>query len=176
MPLEIAKPMLFANAGRNSSDWEMVPLPINFTRQWCRSQAAKVWGRRQSTSSQWENWVVAGGNCSNIPLVLPWINKLCSSSLTLEVQLSPFASSSCLLCSSGRGYRLPTCHKLQATSYLSILVPVGLCSWEPGLSELFSSTNAYRAVMLGEAEIPGCMSHSSCLPITVWSGRSHMGK
>lgn len=44
MPLEIAKPMLFANAGRNFLHQEMVPLPINLQGnnadpKWLKSEA-----------------------------------------------------------------------------------------------------------------------------------------
>lgn len=150
----------------------MVLLPISFTRQQCRSQVAKVWGWKQSTSSLWENWVVAVGNCPEIMLTLSCINKLCSSSLTPEVQLSPFASSSGWLCSLGHGTSFQLVKKMQATCLLSALSPYG-----PMLLELcsrnFSITTMHMLPDSGlcTAEIQTAKATVPVLLLIMWPRR-----
>lgn len=108
-------------------------------------------------------------------LVLPWINKLCLSSLTLEVQLSPFASFLCLLCISGHGYRLPTWHKLQAVSLLSVVGPIGVCSWEPRVSVLQMHT-LNPDTGLGMQTFQDAWATMPAFRITLWSGRKSNGQ
>lgn len=103
-------------------------------------------------------------------LVSPWINRLCSSSLTLEVQLSPFASFLCLLCISGHGYRLPTWHKLQAISLLSVVGPIGVCSWEPRVSGLQMHT-PNPDTGLGLQTFQDAWATMPAFLIILWSGR-----
>lgn len=57
--------------------------------------------------------------------------------------------------------------------FFLFLVPVGLLSWEPRLSELFSSTNAYWALMLREVlqKFQDAWTTAPAVLITLWSGR-----